>query len=92
DGLVKILDFGIARVKKAVVSNAQTLISQGVNETKPGTLMGTIGYMSPEQVRGERADAPSDIFSLGCVMLEMLTGQRPFARKSNAETMAAILR
>ncbi len=92
DGLVKILDFGIARVKKAVVSNAETLISQGLNETKPGTLMGTIGYMSPEQVRGERADAPSDIFSLGCVMLEMLTGQRPFARKSNAETMAAILR
>ena len=92
DGLVKILDFGIARVKKAVVSNAETLISQALNETKPGTLMGTIGYMSPEQVRGERADAPSDIFSLGCVMLEMLTGQRPFARKSNAETMAAILR
>jgi serine/threonine protein kinase/Tfp pilus assembly protein PilF len=92
DGLVKILDFGIARVKKAVVSHAETLISQGLNETKPGTLMGTIGYMSPEQVRGERADAPSDIFSLGCVILEMLTGQRPFARKSNAETMAAILR
>ncbi|MDX2044080.1 MAG: protein kinase [Acidobacteriota bacterium] len=92
DGLVKILDFGIARVKKAVVSHAETLISQGLNETKPGTLMGTIGYMSPEQVRGERADAPSDIFSLGCVMLEMLIGERPFARKSNAETMAAILR
>ena len=92
DGLVKILDFGIARVKKAVVSHAETLISQGLNETKPGTLMGTIGYMSPEQVRGDSADAPSDIFSLGCVMLEMLTGDRPFARKSNAETMASILR
>lgn len=92
DGLVKILDFGIARVKKTVVSHAETLISQGLSETKPGTLMGTIGYMSPEQVRGDSADAPSDIFSLGCVMLEMLTGERPFVRKSAAETMAAILR
>ncbi|MEP7340627.1 MAG: protein kinase [Acidobacteriota bacterium] len=92
DGVVKVLDFGIARVKKAVVSNAQTLISQGANDTKPGTLMGTIGYMSPEQVRGDNADAPSDIFSLGCVLVEMLTGERPFERNSAAETMAAILR
>lgn len=92
DGLVKVLDFGIARIKRAVVRNAETLISQGINETKPGTLMGTIGYMSPEQVRGDSADAPSDIFSLGCVLVEMLTGERPFARHSAAETMAAILR
>ena len=92
DGLVKILDFGIARVKKSVVSHAETLISKGLSETKPGTLMGTIGYMSPEQVRGDSADAPSDMFSLGCVMMEMLTGERPFVRKSAAETMAAILR
>ncbi|MDQ3010373.1 MAG: serine/threonine protein kinase, partial [Acidobacteriota bacterium] len=92
DGVVKVLDFGIARVKKAVVSHAETLISQGNSETKPGTLMGTIGYMSPEQVRGDNADAPSDVFSLGCVMVEMLTGKRPFARNSAAETMAAILR
>jgi serine/threonine protein kinase/TolB-like protein/Tfp pilus assembly protein PilF len=92
EGVVKVLDFGIARVKKAVVSNAQTLISQGASETKPGTLMGTIGYMSPEQVRGDNADAPSDIFSLGCVLVEMLIGERPFARDSAAETMAAILR
>ncbi len=92
EGLVKILDFGIARVKKAVISNADTLISQGVGDTKPGTLMGTIGYMSPEQVRGETAEAPSDIFSLGCVLMESLTGARPFARPSAPETMAAILR
>jgi TolB-like protein/Tfp pilus assembly protein PilF len=92
DGLVKILDFGIARIKKTVISNADTLISQGINDTKPGTLMGTIGYMSPEQVRGEAAEAPSDLFSLGCVLVEALTGNRPFARPSAAETMAAILR
>jgi len=92
DGVVKVLDFGIARVKKAVIRNAETLISKGGSETKPGALMGTIGYMSPEQVRGDSADAPSDIFSLGCVMAEMLTGERPFARNSAAETMAAILR
>jgi len=92
DGLVKILDFGIARVKKAVISNADTLISKGIGDTKPGTLMGTIGYMSPEQVRGEAAEAPSDFFSLGCVLMEALTGKRPFARQSAAETLAAILR
>jgi len=92
DGLVKVLDFGIARVKKAAVSTADTLISMGASETKPGTLMGTIGYMSPEQVRGESADAPSDIFSLGCMLVEMLTGERPFARPSAAETLASILR
>ncbi len=92
DGLVKILDFGIARVKKTVVSTADTLLSQGLGETKPGTLMGTIGYMSPEQVRGDSAEAPSDIFSLGCMLMETLTGERPFLRPSAAETMAAILR
>lgn len=92
DGVVKVLDFGIARVKKEVVSNAETLISQGIGDTKPGTLMGTIGYMSPEQVRGHNADAPSDIFSMGCVLVEMLTGERPFARNNAAETMASILR
>ncbi len=92
DGLVKVLDFGIARVKPLAASAAETLVSLDVHTTKPGTLMGTIGYMSPEQVRGDSADAPSDIFSLGCVLVEMLTGERPFARHSAAETMAAILR
>ena len=55
-------------------------------------LMGTVGYMSPEQVRSERAEAPSDIFSFGCVLYEMLTGRRAFARQTAAETMVAILR
>lgn len=94
DGQIKILDFGIARVKRAVVSNAATLLSQTdpQEKTRPGTLMGTIGYMSPEQVRGESVEAPGDIFSLGCLLIEMLTGERPFTRPSAPETLAAILR
>jgi serine/threonine-protein kinase len=89
DGQVKILDFGIARVKRQVSAEAETLTWS--DTTKPGTVMGTLGYMSPEQVRGEQADAPSDIFSLGCVLYEMVGGQRPFARKTGAEVIAAIL-
>ncbi len=89
DGQVKILDFGIARVKREVSAEAETLTSS--DTTKPGTVMGTLGYMSPEQVRGEQADAPSDLFSLGCVLYEMVGGQRPFARKTGAEMIAAIL-
>ncbi|MGH9846866.1 MAG: protein kinase domain-containing protein, partial [Blastocatellia bacterium] len=91
DGAVKILDFGIARVKHEVLPNAETLTSTS-NTTRPGTIMGTIGYMSPEQVRGEQADAPSDIFSLGSVLYEMVSGERPFARTTAAETIAAILK
>ena len=60
--------------------------------TSPGTVMGTVGYMSPEQVRGLRADHRSDLFSLGCVFLEMLTGKRAFQRQSAVETMSAILK
>src|SRR5262249_35113024 len=57
----------------------------------PGTVMGTIGYMSPEQVRSLPVDARSDIFSLGCVLYEMLSGQRPFQRRTAADVTAAIL-
>jgi serine/threonine-protein kinase len=89
DGQVKVLDFGIARVKRAVSAEAETLT--WADTTKPGTVMGTIGYMSPEQVRGEQADAPSDIFSLGCVLYEMVSRRRPFERKTGAEIIAAIL-
>jgi len=89
DGQVKILDFGIARVKREVSAEAETLT--WADTTKPGTVMGTIGYMSPEQVRGEAADAPSDVFSFGCVLYEMVSGQRPFARATTAEMIAAIL-
>ncbi len=89
-GQVKILDFGIARVKRAVTPDAQTLTSAS-ETTRHGVVMGTIGYMSPEQVKGETVEAQSDIFSLGCVLYEMLSGQRPFARATTAEMIAAIL-
>jgi serine/threonine-protein kinase len=89
-GGLKILDFGIARVKQIVWANPETLTSP--ETTRPGTIMGTIGYMSPEQVRGETADAPSDIFSLGCMLYEMVSGRRAFAHTTAAETIAAILK
>ncbi|MDX2041891.1 MAG: serine/threonine-protein kinase [Acidobacteriota bacterium] len=89
-GQVKILDFGIARVKRTISPDAETLTTS-IETTKHGVVMGTIGYMSPEQVKGETAEAPSDIFSLGCVLYEMVSGQRPFARRTTAEMIAAIL-
>ena len=92
DGQVKILDFGIARVRPVLPTEAVGSASTIANTTEPGMLIGTVGYMSPEQVRCESTEPPSDIFSLGCVLYEMLAGQRAFARKTTAETMAAILR
>ena len=92
EGLVKILDFGLARREpEEDLAHATTLSSGGADATLPGTVLGTVGYMAPEQVRGEPADSRSDIFALGCVLFEMLTGSRAFARGSAAETMAAIL-
>ena len=90
DGLVKVIDFGLARpaVLGVPAPGAPTVLAN----TEPGTVLGTIGYMSPEQVRGEEIDARSDIFSLGCVLYEMLTGQQAFLRRTSAETLAAILR
>lgn len=90
DGHVKILDFGLARIKEPVQEDAETatLTPEG---TIPGTVMGTMGYMSPEQLRGEPSDARSDIFALGCVLYEILSGKAAFLKKSTAETTAAIL-
>jgi serine/threonine protein kinase len=91
-GGVKILDFGLAR-STAAQSDLTRLESPTVApSTTPGTVLGTVGYMSPEQVRGEAADQRSDIFSLGCVLYEMLTGRRAYKRDTAAETMSAILR
>ncbi|HEY7369899.1 MAG TPA: protein kinase [Thermoanaerobaculia bacterium] len=91
DGRVKVLDFGLARWK-APATRDETSAPTAVGGTQPGYVMGTVGYMSPEQVRGESVDVPSDIFSLGCVLHECVSGRRPFGGKSGAETMASILR
>jgi serine/threonine protein kinase len=88
DGHVKILDFGLARHVVAPSSSDQT-VSVG---TEPGIVMGTAGYMSPEQVRGANVDHRSDLFAFGAVLYEMLTGRRAFSRATPAETMTAILK
>ena len=88
DGRVKILDFGLAKLRSAhVAAGAET---QTVH-TEPGMVMGTVGYMSPEQVRGLEADHRSDIFSFGLILYELLAGQRAFSRDTSVETMTAIL-
>jgi hypothetical protein len=90
DGSVRILDFGLAR--QAVASGMGREHSETVAPpTEPGIVFGTVGYMAPEQVRGEASDHRADVFALGCVLYEMLTGRRAFARASAAETMAATL-
>jgi hypothetical protein len=88
DGHVKILDFGLA--KQAVAPN--TSDAHTALATEPGMVMGTVGYMAPEQVRGEPVDARADLFAFGAVLYEMLTGARAFQRGTAAETMTAILR
>jgi len=90
DGRIKVLDFGLAQVKVPVEEEAETATMTPAG-TVAGTVMGTLGYMSPEQLRGEPSDARSDIFALGCVLYEMLSGKAAFLRSSTAETTAAIL-
>ncbi|HSE63814.1 MAG TPA: protein kinase [Thermoanaerobaculia bacterium] len=92
DGRIKILDFGLARREKALSPPQQTAARTVTQPTMPGTVMGTVGYMSPEQVTGHAADARSDIFSFGCVLYEMATGARTFSGRTGAETMSSILR
>ncbi|MGA9566612.1 MAG: protein kinase [Candidatus Korobacteraceae bacterium] len=89
DGRVKILDFGLAKLAHASSVDAATVTYR--EETTPGQVLGTVGYMSPEQVRGEPADARSDIFALGAILYEMLTGQRAFKKATSVDTMAAVL-
>ncbi len=91
DGFVKILDFGLAKLIETD-SGVSAMPTVAQPETLPGTVMGTVGYMSPEQAAGEPLDYRSDQFSLGSVVYEMLTGKRPFLRKTAAETMSAIIR
>jgi serine/threonine protein kinase/Tol biopolymer transport system component len=92
DGRVKILDFGLAKLtQKEPATGGVTNLLTAVPATEPGMIVGTVGYMSPEQVRGEPADHRSDIFSFALVLYELLAGQRAFAAPSVVETMNAIL-
>ncbi len=91
-GRVKILDFGLAKLAgPEIESGAQTSLPTSAG-TEPGVVLGTLGYMSPEQVRGQTADHRSDVFSFGAVLYEMLSGQRAFEGVSPADTMSAILK
>jgi Tol biopolymer transport system component len=92
DGRIKILDFGLAKLERLEFASAQSATMTTVGGTSPGTVMGTAGYMSPEQVRGAAVDSRSDIFSFGAVLYEMLTGSRAFQGESSVETMNAVLK
>jgi serine/threonine protein kinase/Tfp pilus assembly protein PilF len=87
-GQAKVMDFGLA---KLVLQSAESEAETQSLLTTPGTIIGTMPYMSPEQVRGEKLDERSDIFSFGAVLYEMLTGRRPFAAKGGVATISAIL-
>src|SRR5215831_9204772 len=92
DGRVKILDFGLAKLRPQRREVISSEIATAKQITDPGAVMGTVGYMSPEQVRGIELDHRSDIFSFGAILYEMLSGQRAFRRETMAETMTAILK
>src|SRR6202171_2146350 len=92
DGRVKILDFGLARVEEPGGATSATSAPTTPAPTEPGVVMGTAGYISPEQIRGHPADARSDIFALGAVLYETLTGERAFTGATTGESLARILR
>jgi TolB-like protein/Flp pilus assembly protein TadD len=92
DGHVKILDFGLAKKVDQAPAGEQTNAPTGSGHTEPGTVLGTMGYMSPEQVRGLPVDARSDIFSFGAVLYELLSGKKAFKRNTASDTIAAILK
>ena len=94
DGRIKILDFGIAKLTQPELAPSGDVSAATTLQvaTECGVVLGTVGYMSPEQVRGQRSDARSDLFSFGAVLYEMLSGRRAFHGKTNADTISAILR
>src|SRR5512132_1348772 len=91
DGRVKILDFGLAKLKPETAQDGKTDMKTVSGGTEPGVVLGTMGYMSPEQVRGKAADKRSDLFAFGTILYEMLSGQRAFRGDSAADTITAIL-
>src|SRR5712692_1012101 len=91
DGRVKILDFGLAKLKPETGEDGKTDLRTVSGGTEPGVVLGTMGYMSPEQVRGRAADKRSDLFAFGTILYEMLAGQRAFRGDTAADTITAIL-
>jgi tetratricopeptide (TPR) repeat protein/TolB-like protein len=92
EGHVKILDFGLAKTMSPASAEPGQSTADTAAATKPGLILGTTGYMSPEQVRGTAIDHRSDIFSFGVILYEMLSGERAFQRRSDIETLMAILK
>ncbi len=93
EGRIKILDFGLAKlVRPEEAAASHTSAPTAAVDTTPGLVMGTVGYMSPEQVRGQPADPRSDIFAFGAILYEMISGRRAFKGETPADTMSAILK
>src|SRR5215467_2289285 len=93
DGRLKILDFGLAKLTQTEAgSGPQTNLPTATAGTEPGVVMGTLGYISPEQIKGKPADGRADIFAFGAILYEMLAGRRAFQADSAGETIAAILK
>jgi Tol biopolymer transport system component len=91
DGRLKILDFGLAKLTQAEPAGTDAATTTLAQQTEPGQVFGTVGYMAPEQVRGQAVDRRCDIFAFGVVLYEMLTGKRAFQKATSAETLSAIL-
>ena len=89
EGRVKILDFGLAKLVRADGAPTATGLAPDETATEAGVVLGTLSYMAPEQLRGQQADARSDIFSFGAILYEMLSGKRAFRGDSPAETISS---
>src|SRR5262249_58767666 len=92
DGRVKVLDFGLAKQRPEASFQGETVMAPTAHVTAEGKILGTVAYMSPEQADGEPVDQRSDIFSLGVVLFEMATGQRPFKGDSSVSVLSSVLK